>query len=112
MLALKKKSQQKHHQLPPFNHGDHIHIHDSKTCSRKRKIIEYLKQARSYLIQMENGRKLRRNRRHLSVPRNQELPLSPYLQISNRTTPLTAEHQAGVVKQAVQTKAIFKLIFK
>lgn len=59
--SAEKQPNKKHCQLHPLNLGDHICIHDGRTWPRKGKIIECLRQPQSYLVQLENGKKLQCN---------------------------------------------------
>ena len=65
--------------LSPLNIGDHVRIHDGKTWSRQGTVQNICEQPRSYQVVMENGRIIRRNRRHLlRVPSKQVPTIHPY----------------------------------
>ena len=51
--------------LPELKPGDNVRLRKGKIWSRKGKIIEKLKQPRSYNVRVGNGNILRRNRRHI-----------------------------------------------
>ena len=69
----------KYHMLPPLNVGDTVRIHDGNAWSRKGTVSENCTQPRSYNVETEEGRILRRNRKAiLKSPEasdiNQQLP--------------------------------------
>ena len=66
-------------ELPPLNIGDHVRTHDGKSWSRVGRVLSRCQQPRSYLVLMENGKQIRRNRRHLlRVPTTRVPPAHPY----------------------------------
>lgn len=66
-------------ELTPLKIGDQVRVHDGKTWSRLGMVTERCSQPRSYLVLMENGRTIRRNRRHLLQVPCSKMPASqPY----------------------------------
>lgn len=68
---LHNKSMKRHEvdkkfkELPSLNKNDNVRIRSQGNWNLKGKIIKKLKEPRSYLIKTEQGKYLRRNRRHL-----------------------------------------------
>lgn len=66
-------------ELTPLKIGDQVCVHDGKTWSRKGIVTERCSQPKSYIVLTENGRSIRRNRRHmLQVPCSKTLASQPY----------------------------------
>jgi hypothetical protein len=97
------------YELPILERGQQVRIHDHKSWSRPGVIEEQRAEPRSYDVRLENGRTIRRNRRHIlkTVPTasdttqlDQEDTLNTPLQIPPSTADVETTTRSGRITRA------------